>query len=86
MVAMVASEVAWSLPAAGAVVTGWALGTAGWLHSRNWAAGAVLAVLAAPGGGARRGGRGWLADPGGLVLWGPVGAVLATATAMAAHP
>ncbi len=73
-------------PAAGAVVTGWALAAGGWLRARGWAAGAVLAVLATPGvvlAGAAA--FGWL-TPAGLVLWGPVGTVLAAATAMAAHP
>ncbi len=65
VVAMVAFEVAWSLSAAGAVVTGWSLGTAGWLHSRSWAAGAVLAVLAAPAAVlAGAGAAGWLTPAG----------------------
>jgi hypothetical protein len=65
------SSAADSRPAAGAVVTGWAVGTAGCLHSRNWAAGAVLAVLAAPSAVlAGAGAAGRLAEAG-LVLWGP---------------
>jgi len=90
--AVVALELAWSSsaagtwPAAGAVVTGWALATAGWLHCRGWAAGAVLAVLAAPAAVlAAAAAAGWL-TPAGLVLWGPVSTVLAAALAMAASP
>jgi len=73
-------------PVAGAVVAGWALAAAGWLHSRGWAPGAVLAVLGVPAAVlAGTAALGWLA-PGGLVLWGPVGAVLTTALAMTVHP
>jgi hypothetical protein len=92
VVAVVALELAWSSsatdtwPAAGAVGTGWALAAAGWLRSRVWAPDAVLAVLAAPAAVlAGPAALGWL-TPAGLVLWGPVGTVLAAATAMAVHP
>jgi hypothetical protein len=71
-------------PAAVAAVAGWTLAVAGPLRRRG-APGALVpavswvAVLAVPGG------PGWL-TPTGLVLWGPVCAVLAVALAMAARP
>jgi hypothetical protein len=90
--AVVALELGWSLlpvdswPAAGAVVTGWAVAIAAWLHGRGGQARTVLAVLAAPAavltGPAA---LGWVA-PAGLVLWGPVSTVLAAALVMAADP
>jgi hypothetical protein len=80
------SSSAQTWPVASAVVTGWTLAAAGWLHHRSWTAGAVLAVLAAPATVlAGPAALGWL-TPAGLVLWGPVGSVLAAALAMTAHP
>ena len=73
-------------PAAGAVVTGWALAGAGWLWCRGWPASGVLTVIAVPAVVlAGPVALGWL-SPAGLVLWGPVTTVLAVAVAMAAQP
>ncbi|MGY1682392.1 hypothetical protein [Geodermatophilus sp. SYSU D01176] len=73
-------------PAAVAVVTGWALATAAWLHRRGWQPGTVRAVIAAPAAVlAGPAALGWL-PPAGLVLWGPVSTVLAAALVMAALP
>jgi hypothetical protein len=92
LVALVALEFAWPLldayswPVAAAIVAGWALAAASWLRRRSWPARTVLTVLGAPAavlsGPAA---LGWL-SPSGLVLWGPVSAVLAVALAMAAQP
>jgi hypothetical protein len=92
LAAVTGLEVGWQMyaadtwPAAAAVVTGWALVTAAWLHRRDWQPGTVRAVIAAPAAVlAGLGALGWLA-PAGLVLWGPVATVLAAAPAMAAQP
>jgi hypothetical protein len=92
LAAVLALELGWPLldadtwPTVAAVVTAWALAAAGWLRCRGWPVrtalavlGASAAVLAAPAA------LGWL-SPSGLVLWGPVGTVLAVALAMAARP
>ncbi|ADB76465.1 hypothetical protein [Geodermatophilus obscurus] len=92
LAAVTGLEVGWQMyaadtgPAAAAVVTGWALVTAAWLHRRGWQPGTVRAVIAAPAAVlAGLGALGWLA-PAGLVVWGPVATVLAAAPAMAAQP
>jgi hypothetical protein len=92
LTAVVGLELAWQLlagstwPAAGAVVTGWALAGAWWMYRRGWQIGSVMAATAAPvallAGPAA---LGWL-SPAGLVLWGPVSTVLAAALGMAAQP
>ena len=75
-----------SWPVAVAVTAGWGLAVAAWLTHRGWDAGtahavtwAPVAVLAAPAG------LGWLSAPA-LVLWGPVGTVLAVALTTALRP
>jgi hypothetical protein len=75
-----------SWPAALAVVAGWALTVAAWLHRRGWRAGTVLAVVGVPLGlpAAPLAVDGL--SPAGLALWGPVGTVLAVALAMATRP
>ena len=74
-----------SWAAAAAVTAGWALAVAGWLRQVGWQAGAVHWVTWAPAAVLTAlAGPGWL-SPAGLVLWGPVSAVLAVALAMAAR-
>jgi hypothetical protein len=92
LAAVVGLELSWQLlagstwPAAGAVVTGWALAGAWWLCRRGWQVGTVLAATGAPAAVlAAPAALGWL-SPAGLVLWGPVSTVLAAALAMAAQP
>jgi hypothetical protein len=92
LAAVTGLEVAWqryaadTWPAAVAVVTGWALATAAWLHRRGWRPGTVRVVVAAPAAVlAGPAALGWL-PPAGLVLWAPVSTVLAAALAMAAQP
>jgi len=92
LAAVVGLELFWQLlagitwPAAGAVVTGWALAGAWWLSRRGWQVGTVLAATGAPAAVlAGPAALGWL-SPAGLVLWGPISTVLAAALGMAAQP
>jgi hypothetical protein len=92
LAAVTGLELAWPLyaadawPAAIAVVAGWALALAAWLHRRGWPAGTARSVLAAPAvTPAALGVLGCL-SPAWLALWGPVSTVLAVALAMAAQP
>lgn len=83
----------WSLtavtgwPAATAAVAGWSVGAAAWLRHRGWpAVMAHLVAWAAPTAlVAPLWGPGWL-SPAGLVVWGPVSALLAIALAAVYDP
>jgi hypothetical protein len=74
-------------PAAVAAAAGWSLAAAAWLRHREWpAATAHLAVWAAPATMlAPLSALGWLSADG-LILWGPISAVLAVALAAAHDP
>jgi hypothetical protein len=66
--------------AATAAVTGWSLAVSAWLRQRGWpAVTAQLATVAAPAALlAPLWALGWL-SPAGLVVWGPISALLAIA-------
>ncbi len=89
LAALIALQVWWEgiadggwAPAA-AAVTGWALGVVGWLRRRGWRPDAVRTVVGAPAAVlAGPAALGWL-SPDGVVLWGPVSAVLVVALVMA---
>jgi hypothetical protein len=74
-------------PAAVAATAGWSVTVGTWLHHRGWPAGtAHLAAWAAPAALlAPLSALGWLSADG-LVLWGPISAVLAVALAAAHDP
>jgi hypothetical protein len=74
-------------PAAVAATAGWSLAVVAWLRHREWpAATAHLAAWAAPAALlAPLSALGWLSADG-LILWGPISAVLAVALAAAHDP
>ena len=74
-------------PAAVAAAAGWSLAVVAWLRHREWpAATAHLAAWAAPAALlAPLSALGWLSADG-LILWGPISAVLAVALAAAHDP